>query len=133
MLRHVFQSMLTGMAAIGMGVALWIVSVSILDPLFRGLRDQVDVWAVTLWSCVGSATFFISSRQWATRPALGCTIAWLLFVTAFGVGEGGIGADVNATLWAYANLIAVTPGVVLVSHYGVQFRARRVKRLPLLH
>ena len=126
------RSILTGGAAIGLGVSLWVVSVGLLDPLPPQLRGGIDVWATTLWLCLGSATFFISSRQWATSPRLSCTVAWVLFVIMFGIGEGGAG-DVNMTLWAYANLFAITPAVFFVSDYGVRFRQRRAARRLVAH
>ena len=51
----------------------------------------------------------------------------------FGIGERGIGDDVNRTLWVYVNLFAITPVVLFVSDYGVRFRQRRAEPQPVVH
>jgi hypothetical protein len=134
-MRGMLTCLLTGLCALVLGLALWVIAVQVLD---RPLRAYSQVlWAASLWISYGLSAVFVSSRRWAVKPALGCTAVCGAFALAYFAAEGPIfgnvseGGDPSITEAVFWNLCFLPLGIFLASDLSNRFLHRRNTRAPL--
>jgi len=130
--RATIRSVMTGVVSLGVALVGWIVSVGILDPIFRSAHEDL-IWALPLWFFSLLSTGIAGYSRHASHPVLACTITFAIFSVVFMACEGPIfgvvseGGDPMKTKVVVSNLICLPLGVFVASVIGDEMK-KRVRR-----
>jgi hypothetical protein len=130
-MRATLICLLTGLCALVLGLALWVVAVQMLDRPLRAYSQ--GLWAASLWISYCLSAAFVSTRRWAVKPAIGCTVVCGAFALTYFAAEGPIfgnvseGGDPSITESVFWNLCFLPLGVFLASDLSNRLFLHREK------
>jgi hypothetical protein len=117
--RGTLACLLAGLCALALALVLWVVLVQVLDRPLRAYGQ--GLWTASLWLSYCFSCAFVSSRRWAVKPALGCSVVCAAFAVAYFAAEGPLfgnvsqGGDPRLTEWVFLSLVGLPLGAFLAS------------------